>query len=268
MNRRTIILPSTTLRAGLVAALAVALLAVSVALAQGTPAIGWWVISGGGSPSSGGAITLNDTLGQPVVGSSSGGNVSLGAGYWYSAVSVVALDSDGDGIPDTEDNCPTVSNPNQEDADGDNMGDACDVCPNDPHNDADRDGVCGDVDNCPNTPNPNQKDADGDGIGDACDPCTDVDGDGYGVGPSCIGSDCDDTDPAINPGADEICDDGIDNDCDWLVDGRDPDCPPIPVGGYVVPVNRLELLLPWMGLVALMGLLVTGMAMGLRRHLG
>ncbi|MGD8352694.1 MAG: MopE-related protein, partial [Pseudomonadota bacterium] len=36
--------------------------------------------------------------------------------------------------------------------------------------------------------------------------------------------DCDDTDPDINPGEDEICSDGIDNDCDGLVDGDDTEC--------------------------------------------
>ena len=58
----------------------------------------------------------------------------------------------------------------------------------------------------------------------------DYDGDGYG-GPSdydevsCTqpegyiadGSDCDDGDPTINPGADEVCD-GVDNNCDEIVD--------------------------------------------------
>ena len=34
-------------------------------------------------------------------------------------------DLDGDGIPDDQDNCPTVSNPDQIDANGDGFGDAC-----------------------------------------------------------------------------------------------------------------------------------------------
>ena len=36
-------------------------------------------------------------------------------------------DTDGDGIPDTQDNCPAVPNPDQRDTDGDDIGDACDT---------------------------------------------------------------------------------------------------------------------------------------------
>jgi hypothetical protein len=41
-------------------------------------------------------------------------------------------DTDGDGIPDAQDNCPTVVNPDQKDSDGDGVGDACDQCADTP----------------------------------------------------------------------------------------------------------------------------------------
>ena len=55
-------------------------------------------------------------------------------------------------------------------------------------------------------------------------PCWDGDGDSYGD-EMCSGDDCDDADPSINPGADEVCDDEIDNDCDGFIDRYDLDCP-------------------------------------------
>lgn len=62
-------------------------------------------------------------------------------------------DTDGDGVWDEDDNCPTTPNPDQADLDSDGVGDVCD--------------------NCPTTPNPGQEDNnginDGDGIGDACE---------------------------------------------------------------------------------------------------
>ncbi len=42
--------------------------------------------------------------------------------------------------------------------------------------------------------------------------CVDADGDGYGDS-ACGGADCDDTDPAFNPGVLEICDNALDEDC-------------------------------------------------------
>ncbi len=55
--------------------------------------------------------------------------------------------------------------------------------------------------------------------------CVDRDGDGAFAAEQCgTPPDCDDTDAAVHPGAAEDCWDGIDNDCNGLVDGDDPAC--------------------------------------------
>jgi hypothetical protein len=54
--------------------------------------------------------------------------------------------------------------------------------------------------------------------------CRDTDGDHYRVGPECPTTetlDCDDTAPYVNPGAVEVCGDGVDNNC---VGGDDEGC--------------------------------------------
>ena len=97
-----------------------------------------------------------------------------------------STDTDGDGIANDKDKCPTVFDPprlidkgQQGDADGDGVGDACDPCPLKPNStecaptagDLDSDGIADDKDNCPTSANPDQADADKDGKGDACDAC-------------------------------------------------------------------------------------------------
>ncbi len=60
-------------------------------------------------------------------------------------------DGEGDGWPDSCDNCLATVNPTQQDTDDDGLGDACD--------------------NCPAAANADQADADSDGTGDLCDDC-------------------------------------------------------------------------------------------------
>ncbi len=146
------------------------------------------------------------------------------------------IDSDGDGICSSVDNCPFVANADQADTDGDGFGDVCDFCPgyddnidtdndnvadgcdncpddvNVSQTDSDIDGI-GDVcDNCPSDNNPLQEDADNDGIGDICDACpidphNDIDGDG-------ICGDVDNCPGIFNPGQEDLNTNGIGDVCE------------------------------------------------------
>ena len=131
-------------------------------------------------------------------------NIMAGLGYVYRLSSV---DSDGDGIANRDDRCPSAPGPAATagcpDADMDGVTDADDRCPNAAGSanlagcpDGDADGVPDPDDECPETPGPAElagcPDTDGDGITDAADACPeqagpatlngcpDTDGDGVG----------------------------------------------------------------------------------------
>jgi len=74
--------------------------------------------------------------------------------------------------------------------------------------------------------------------------CNDTDKDGYGNpgNSSCAnsGTDCNDSDASINPGAVEICTDGIDNDCDGNIDSADSNCPADSCADYGTDRNRCK----------------------------
>jgi len=65
--------------------LALILAVAGVALANGSFELPRWVLGGGASDSAAGDVTLRATLGQPVVGVVSGGDVTLGQGFWRGA---------------------------------------------------------------------------------------------------------------------------------------------------------------------------------------
>ena len=154
------------------------------------------------------------------------------------------LDVDADGRRSVGDNCPTISNPGQEDTDNDAVGNVCDNCPTvvnpsqsnsdlDGSGDAcdiddDNDDINDTADNCPRVTNVAQSDSDGDGVGDACDNCIFVSNSGQQdldrdtVGDACDGdkdndgvANASDNCPLFpNSTQDDTDHDGLGNACD------------------------------------------------------
>ena len=86
----------------------------------------------GGTYTAGTPVTLTATPANGLAflrweGDASGTNpsVQITMDGDKTVTAVFEIDTDGDGIPDDEDNCPTTPNPKQRDTDGDGIGDAC-----------------------------------------------------------------------------------------------------------------------------------------------
>ena len=124
----------------------------------------------------------------------------------------ILKDKDGDGFQFTNDCNDNVASINPG---------VAEVCDDVIDNDCDGLFNCYDTDDC--------------GLDAACSLCSDGDGDGYFFidAAGCPGSDdCNDLDESVNPGATEICDDGIDNDCNGDIDTDDAYCSDNDVDGY------------------------------------
>ncbi len=137
-------------------------------------------------------------------------------------------DTDGDGFGDAEASTlacaapagTVTDNTDCDDSDGTVNPEATEVCS---ARDDDCDGLVDDADDSLDTTTgaPWYTDADGDGYGDlatelwACEAPTDTIADS---------DDCNDLDAAVYPGATEVCDDGVVNDCGGTVEDAVADC--------------------------------------------
>ncbi|MCI4643145.1 MAG: YDG domain-containing protein, partial [Flavobacteriaceae bacterium] len=198
----------------------------------------------GGSLSYGGSSQGATAVGTYEIAPSGYSASNYSISYVNGTLTIRAGDSDGDGILDVNDNCPTVANPDQADLDADGLGDLCDSdidgdgftntdeasCGTDPRDatdfpsdldgdgspdcvdpDRDGDGILDVNDNCVSTPNTDQADYDSDGLGDLCD--SDMDGDGFS----------NETEIACGTNPLDFNNFPIDTDGDGLANCEDPD---------------------------------------------
>jgi thrombospondin type 3 repeat protein len=126
----------------------------------GVHRIGTLVVSASGA----GSVTVSGNL--YVTAALAAANVTTGNTL---ATAAVGADQDGDGIPDSIDNCPTIANANQADADADGVGDVCDNCMNIPNPRVTPDAASYATANPWSTTTGGQRDDDHDGYGNKCD---------------------------------------------------------------------------------------------------
>ena len=136
----------------------------------------------GGNPISG--ETGVHRIGTLVVSATGAGSVTVSGNLYVTAALAAAnvttgntlatavtggADTDGDGVPDSTDNCPTVANATQADTDSDGVGDACDNCVNVPNPRVTPDATTFLGSNPWATLTGGQRDDDHDGYGNKCD---------------------------------------------------------------------------------------------------
>ena len=128
---------------------------------------------------------------------------------------VCDTDDDNDGVLDVSDNCSTVPNTNQLNTDGDVLGDVCDT-------DDDNDGIPDVTDCAPLDPAKWQSaslyiDNDNDNFDNGSATICYGASIPAGYKSTTLGSDCNDNDGSIYPGAAEVCN-GLDDNCNSFID--------------------------------------------------
>jgi len=163
-------------------------------------------------------------------------------GTWGTS-ELVDLDSDGSPADEDCDDGNGAVYPGNSETPYNGLDDDCDDSTPDDDLDGDGHGVADDCDDADATVHPDATESCND-VDDDCNGLVDdsvgdtwyadADQDGYGdpavsvqscdehTGFVSDATDCDDTDDAVNPGADEVCN-GLDDDCDGLVDDDDDD---------------------------------------------
>jgi hypothetical protein len=196
-------------------------------LAPASPVIG----AGDNSPWIGTA-NATDFVGTPFTDFSGnllapGGQVDMGAFEFFDGGSVVTQDGDGDGFwPPCDCNDLDASvNSGVTEVPYNGKDDDCNVVTLEDDLDEDGYGIVDDCNDLDTSVNPGMLEISFNGKDDDCSQFTeddewDKDQDGYDSA-----YDCNDHDPTVSPGIPETnCGDGIDNDCDGLVDGDDEEC--------------------------------------------